>query len=68
MAKKFWKHAESWKSPPPANNALYGLGMVGALVYYLGHASSFGDGVVGVFKALLWPGFVVHRLMDFLKL
>ncbi len=48
-------------------DAVYGLGMIGALVYYLSHASSFWDGVQGVGKAFLWPGFMVYRILDFLK-
>ena len=49
-----------------SGGAFYFLGFVGALVYYIGSATSFWMGVVGFFKALVWPGFVVYSLMKFL--
>lgn len=48
--------------------AVYGLGLLGALVYFLSHATSFGVGVLGVLKAILWPAFLVYSLLGFLKL
>jgi hypothetical protein len=44
-------------------SAVYGLGLVGAAVYYLQQASGLGEGVVGVLKALVWPGFLVYEAM-----
>lgn len=41
----------------------YGLGMIGAAVYYLQHASSFWMGVGGLLKALVWPAFLVYHLL-----
>ncbi|KUL23443.1 hypothetical protein [Actinoplanes awajinensis] len=46
--------------------AIYGLGLIGALVYYFGTAESFGNGVLGVLKSLVWPAFVVHDLLRLL--
>jgi hypothetical protein len=48
--------------------AVYGLGLIGALVYYIGSATSFWDGVWGVLQSLVWPAFLVHGLLSFLKL
>ena len=48
------------------SEAVYGLGFVGAAVYYIQHAATFWDGAVGVFKAAVWPAFLVHRLLGFL--
>jgi len=42
------------------------LGAVGAAVYYIQQADGFWEGVVGILKALVWPAFVVHRLLGFL--
>lgn len=44
----------------------YGLAFIGALVYYLSHATSFGAGALGVLKALVWPAFLIYELMRFL--
>ncbi len=46
--------------------ALYGLGFLGALVYYLSTATSFWAGVIGIIKALLWPGFLVYEVLKFI--
>ena len=44
---------------------VYCLGFIGAAVYYISHAEGFGMGVVGFLKALVWPAFLVHGLLDF---
>ena len=51
-----------------AGGAVYGLGFIGAVVYYMQHATSFGAGVVGFFKALVWPAFVIYRVLSLLKM
>ena len=48
--------------------AVYGLGFIGALVYFIQTAESFWNGLVGVFKALVWPGFLVYELMKFIEM
>lgn len=48
--------------------AVYGLGLIGALVYFLQHSHTFLEGVIGILKALVWPAFLVYSLLDFLKL
>lgn len=48
------------------SGAIYGLGFIGALVYYLSTATGFWNGLWGIIKALLWPAFVVFELMKFL--
>ena len=44
--------------------AVYGLGLIGAAVYYIGHATSFGLGVLGFLKALVWPAMLVYRALE----
>ena len=34
---------------------IYGVGFVGAAIYYISTASGFWVGVFGVLKALVWP-------------
>ena len=48
--------------------AVYGLGFVGALVYYIQTASSFWDGLYGVFQALVWPAYLVYGILHSLRL
>ncbi len=46
-----------------ASGAVYGLGFIGALVYYIQHATTFGAGVMGALKALVWPAIVVYKAL-----
>ena len=46
--------------------AFYGLGFLGALVYYISTATGFWNGVLGVLKAIVWPAFLVFHAMKFL--
>ncbi|BCY09449.1 hypothetical protein [Actinoplanes sp. L3-i22] len=46
--------------------AVYGLGLIGALIYYIGAADGFWVGVLGVLKSIIWPVFVVHDLLRLL--
>ena len=45
---------------------MYGIGMIGALVYFIKVADSFGTGVLGVLKALVWPAIMVYKAFAFL--
>jgi hypothetical protein len=47
-------------------NAIYGLGVIGALVYYIQHANGFWPVMLGILKALAWPAFVIYDLLKFL--
>ncbi len=49
-----------------ATGTLYGLGFVGATVYYISLATSFWVGVLGFLKALVWPAFLVYGLLKHL--
>jgi hypothetical protein len=40
--------------------AVYGLGFIGAAVYYIATATSFWMGVLGFLKAIVWPAFLVY--------
>ena len=45
---------------------VYCLGMIGAMIYYISAATSFGVGVLGVLKAIIWPVFLVYEAFRFL--
>lgn len=45
---------------------VYGLGFIGAVVYYISTASGFWMGVLGFLKALVWPAFLIYELFKFL--
>ncbi len=52
MTKNYNNHASS--------GAVYGLGLIGAAIYFISLASSFGMGLLGFLKALVWPVFLVY--------
>ena len=47
---------------------IYVLGFIGSLVYFLSTATSLWEGVIGFFKAIFWPAFLVHAWLVFLAL
>ena len=48
--------------------AVYGLGFVGSLIYYLQHVTTFWMGILGIIKAILWPAFVIYKVLEVLKM
>ena len=46
-----------------SSNAVYGLGFIGAAIYYIMQATGFWMGVVGVLKAIVWPAFLVYEAL-----
>jgi len=60
-------HKEKWKHHHNScGGAVYGLGFIGAAVYYISTATSFWMGILGVLKAIVWPAFLVYELLKFL--
>lgn len=49
------------------HETIYGLGLIGAAIYYIGHATTFWSGVLGFLKALVWPAMLVYKLLEYLK-
>jgi hypothetical protein len=44
------------------NNApVYGLGLIGALFYFMSHATGFWSVITGIVKSILWPAFLVYK-------
>jgi len=48
--------------------AAYGLGLIGALIYFIQSATSFWDGLYGVFQAVFWPAYLVYGLLHWLRM
>ena len=69
IAKEEWSkhHNEHW-GHHHGGHAIYGLGFIGALVYYLSTATGFWMGVLGILKALVWPAILVFQLLKSLGL
>jgi hypothetical protein len=50
-----------------SGDAVYGLGLIGAWVYYIGRADTPQERVKGFFKGLVWPAFMVYEMFVFLN-
>jgi len=44
--------------------ALYFVGFIGAVVYWIQAAVGFGAVVTGILKAMVWPAYVVYNLLE----
>ncbi|MDO8899628.1 MAG: hypothetical protein Q7V19_18405 [Bacteroidales bacterium] len=44
-------------------SAIYGLGIIGAAVYFISNSTGFLMGLFGLLKALVWPAFLVYELL-----
>ena len=47
---------------------LYGMAMIGAVVYFVRHAATFNAGVFGVVKGLFWPAVLMYKFLEYLKM
>ena len=43
--------------------AVYGLGLIGAAIYYISAANTVGMGILGFLKAVIWPVFLVMEAL-----
>ena len=50
------------------SGAIYGLGVVGALFYFLGNATTFGTVMIGIGKAIFWPAILMFKLLTYLRM
>lgn len=51
-----------------SSNVIYGLGIIGALFYFLQNADTFVSAIVGIVKAIFWPAILMFKLLTYLKL
>jgi len=47
------------------SDSVYGLGMIGAWVFYVGRATTPRDRILGFLKGLVWPALLVYELLKF---
>ena len=50
------------------SGAIYGLGVVGSLFYFLQGVTGFMPIVTGIGKAFFWPAFIVYKVLGILGL
>lgn len=50
------------------SDTIYGIGMIGAAVYFLQQAHTFVEILMGLGKAIFWPAVVLYRVLGLLHL
>ena len=63
------KERKHWHHHNGPSGAVYGMGFIGAIIYYLQQAFSigtFGAVVLAILKAIIWPVLLVYNLMKYL--
>jgi hypothetical protein len=49
------------------SGALYGTGIIGAFIYFMQNAHSFWDVVSGIVMSFFWPGVLVYKALEMLR-
>jgi len=57
-----WQNVHSGGS-----DVVYGMGVVGGLIYTIMHLTNFSGFLWGVIHSLLWPAFFVYKAFELLK-
>lgn len=52
--------------PGGSADVVYGLGLIGAAIYYSQQAETFSVAALGILKAIVWPAILVYELLKFL--
>ncbi|MBE7438022.1 MAG: hypothetical protein HS115_06150 [Spirochaetales bacterium] len=56
------------KNSSHGGNAVYGLGLIGAAIYFIQSATGFWDGILGLLKAMVWPAVLVYEILKILNM
>ncbi len=54
---------KNYSGNPGASGAVYGMGFLGAVIYYISTAAGFWMGVLGFIKAIFWPAFLIYEAL-----
>lgn len=58
------KEKRKWNgSPGNTGSFIWFMGFIGAFIYYVEQVDNFGAGIVAFLKAIVWPAFLVYKLL-----
>lgn len=63
-----YKESSKRKTAGGVSGGIYGLAFIGALFYYIQHATTFVMGLLGVVKAIFWPAVLIYKILEYLKM
>jgi hypothetical protein len=58
MRKKWHRHGRN----NGAVGGFYGLGFIGAAIYFMQQATTFWAGVLAILKGIVWPAYLIYHL------
>lgn len=61
---KRWNKTSKMNSSHGTCGAVYFFGFCGSLVYWMQAAIGFGAVVTGFLKSLVWPAYIVYKLLE----
>ncbi|MCU0667032.1 MAG: hypothetical protein MUF85_00210 [Patescibacteria group bacterium] len=47
-----------------SSGAVYGLGFIGALIYFLQAANGLWEFILAFLQAAVWPAYIVYKLLE----
>lgn len=50
------------------HDGIYGLGVIGALFYFLQNAHGFNEVMMGIGKSVFWPAILMFKLLTYLQM
>jgi len=51
-----------------SSGALYGMGVIGALFYFLKGTNTFALVIIGIGKAIFWPAILLFKVLTLLQM
>ncbi len=64
MHKMWFKRGRGWHK---GEGEMYFFGIIGALLYFLPHAATFSEAIVGIIKSIGWPAVLVFKALELLR-
>lgn len=58
------KSKKSMGGKDAGGGAVYCLGFVGALIYFIQSADGFWEVLLGILQAFVWPAYIAYKLLE----
>ena len=55
--------SRNYNTTSASSGMVYVLGFIGAAIYFISQATGFWMGVLGFFKAMVWPAYLVYEAL-----
>ena len=62
--KEWSKHKKMSGGTSGGGGIIFCFGLIGSLIYWMQAAIGFGAVVTGILKSLVWPAYIVYKLLE----